>query len=71
MHRYIESYRCDSQTATRAAIDLGQVSDLVEVVDVLDRRLVASIKSAAVVASLLDAWRRALQLFDGPCVDLH
>jgi len=69
--RYVDSYRHGSEDATQSAIDLGQLSDLVEAVDVLARRLLAGIKSAALAAALHGARRRTLQFFDGLYVDLH
>ena len=71
VHRYVESYRHGGQNATQSAIDLAQLDDLVEAVDVLARRLLAGIKSAAIAASLLGARRQTLQFFEGLYVDLH
>ena len=71
VRRYVESYRHGGETATKSAIDLSQLDDLVEAVDVLARRLLAGIKSAAVAASLLGARRQTLQFFEGFYVDLH
>ena len=71
VHRYVESYRHGGENTTQSAIDLGQLDDLVEAVDVLARRLLAGIKSAAVAASLLGARRHTLQFFEGFYVDLH
>ena len=71
VQRYVESYRHGGEDATQSAIDLGQLDELVEAVDVLARRLLAGIKSAAVAASLLGARRKTLQFFEGLYVDLH
>jgi hypothetical protein len=71
VQRYIESYRHGAGDATQSAIDLGQLDDLVGAVDVLARRLLADIKSAAVTASLLGARRRTLQFYEGLYVDLR
>jgi hypothetical protein len=71
VQRYVESYRHGAENATQSAIDLGQLDDLVEAVDLLARRLLAGIKSDALLASLLGARRRALQFYDGLYVDLH
>jgi hypothetical protein len=71
VQRYVESYRQDGEDATQSAIDLGQFDDLVEAVDVLARRLLAGIKSAAGAASLLGARRKTLQFFEDLYVDLH
>jgi len=71
VQRYVESYRQGGEDATQSAIDLGQLDELVEAVDVLARRLLAGIKSAAVAASLLGARRKTLQFFEGLYVDLH
>jgi len=69
--RYVESYRHGSEDATQSAIDLGQLSDLVEAVDLLARRVLAGIKSAALAAALHGARRRTLEFFDGLYVDLY
>ncbi|MGH2361886.1 MAG: clostripain-related cysteine peptidase, partial [bacterium] len=71
VRRYVESYRHGAESATQSAIDLGQLDELVEAVDLLARRLLAGIKSAAVTAAILGARRRTLQFFDGLYVDLH
>jgi Clostripain family len=71
VQRYVESYRHGAESVTQSAIDLGRLDDLVEAVDVLARRLLAGVKSAAVFASLLGARRRTLQFFEGLYVDLH
>jgi hypothetical protein len=71
VHRYVESYRHGGETATQSAIDLGQLDELVAAVDVLARRLLAGIKSAALVTAVLRARRRTLQFFEGLYVDLH
>lgn len=71
VHRYVESYRHGGETATQSAIDLGQLDDLVEAVDLLARRLLASLKSAALTAAIRVARGRTVQFFDGLYVDLH
>ena len=71
VQRYVESYRHGGENATQSAINLGRLDDLVEAVDVLARRLLAGLKSAAVMASLLAARRTTLQFFEGLYVDLH
>ncbi len=71
VHRYVESYRHGGEIATQSAVDLGQLDDLVDAVDILARRLLAGIKSAALAAALHGARRRTLQFFDGLYVDLH
>jgi hypothetical protein len=71
VQRYVESYRHGGENATQSAINLGRLDDLVEAVDVLARRLLAGLKSAAVMASLLAARRKTLQFFEGLYVDLH
>ena len=71
VQRYVESYRHGGGDATQSAINLGRLDDLVEAVDVLARRLLAGLKSAAVLASLLGARRTTLQFFEGLYVDLH
>jgi hypothetical protein len=71
VRRYVESYRHGAEEATQSAIDLGQLGDLVEVVDLLARRLLAGLKSAALAAAVHAAWRRTLKFFDGLYVDLH
>ena len=71
VQRYVESYRHGGENATQSAINLGRLDDLVEAVDVLARRLLAGLKSAAVIASLLGARRKTLQFFEGLYVDLH
>ena len=69
--RYVESYRHGGEEATQSAIDLGQLGDLVEVVDLLARRLLAGLKSAALLAAVHATWRRTLRFYDGLYVDLH
>jgi hypothetical protein len=71
VRRYLESYRHGGDEATQSAIDLGQLGDLVEVVDLLARRLLAGLHSAAMAAAVHSAWRRTLRFFDGLYVDLH
>jgi hypothetical protein len=71
VQRYVESYRHGAENATQSAIDLGQLDDLVEAVDLLARRLLAGIGSAALFASLLGARRRTIQFYEGLYVDLH
>ena len=71
VQRYVESYRHGAEDATQSAIDLGQLGDLVEAVDLLARRLLAGIKSAALRAALGYARRRTLSFFDDLYVDLH
>jgi hypothetical protein len=71
VRRYVESYRHGGEEATQSAIDLGQLGDLVEVVDLLARRLLAGLKSAALLAAVHAAWRRTLRFYDGLYVDLH
>ncbi|MDO8476048.1 MAG: clostripain-related cysteine peptidase [Candidatus Rokubacteria bacterium] len=71
VQRYVESYRHGGEDATQSAINLGRLDDLVEAVDVLARRLLAGLKSAAVIASLLAARRKTLQFFEGLYVDLY
>ena len=69
--RYVESYRHGAEEATQSAINLGHLGDLVEVVDILARRLLAGLNSTALVAAVHAAWRRTLRFFDGLYVDLH
>jgi hypothetical protein len=71
VERYIESYRKEPESATQSAIDLGRVGELAAAVDALAGCLLASLKSAAFVASILAGRRRTLQFFDGLYVDLH
>jgi len=71
VRRYVESYRHGAEEATQSAIDLGQLGDLVEVVDLLARRLLAGLKSAALTAAVHGAWCRTLKFFDGLYVDIH
>jgi hypothetical protein len=71
VHRYVESYRHADETVTQSAIDLGQLDDLVEAVDLLARRLLAGMKTAAVRAAVHGARRQTIQFFDGLYVDLH
>jgi hypothetical protein len=71
VRRYVESYRHGAEEATQSAIDLGQLGDLVEAVDLLARRLLTDLKSAALAAAVDAAWRRTLKFFVGLYVDLH
>jgi hypothetical protein len=71
VRRYVESYRHGAEEATQSAINLGQLGDLVEMVDLLARRLLAGVKNAALVGAVHVARRRSLSFFDGLYVDLH
>ena len=71
VQRYVESYRQGPESATQSAIDLERVVELVAAVDALAGHLLASLKTAALVAQILAARRRTLQFFDGLYVDLH
>ena len=71
VRRYVESYRHGAEEATQSAIDLGQLGDLVEVMDLLARRLLAGLKSGALMTAVHAAWRRTLRFYDGLYVDLH
>jgi hypothetical protein len=71
VRRYVESYRHGAEEATQSAIDLGQLGDLVGVVDLLARRLLAGLNSTALASAVHAAWRRTLKFFDGLYVDLH
>src|SRR5215467_1007312 len=53
VQRYIESYRHGGETATQSAIDLSQLSELVEAVNVLAGYLLSDIKSERTATSLL------------------
>jgi cysteine peptidase C11 family protein len=68
---YVESYRHGAEEATQSAIDLGQLGDLVRVVDLLARLLLAGLNSTALASAVHAARRRTLEFFDGLYVDLH
>jgi hypothetical protein len=71
VRRYVESYRHGAEETTQSAINLGQLGDLVEVVDLLARRLLAGLDSAALTGAVHVARRRTLEFFDGLYVDLY